>query len=166
MDNSWEKQPYPFLLRSFFILIAVSVLTFTIIRQVRTRINSDYIYPAFAQISESYDTQIIFSPRRINILTNNNDPPRGFGIPFGGYFWLPFTLLFISRDKKIAFGLTCYHLFLCIGPPYVALLFIKGSNLAGTFLQINELIFILVFLSSLLLATNNIYNMLKNKRPL
>jgi len=166
MDNSWAKQPYPFLLRSFFILIAVSVLTSTIIRQVRTRINSDYIYPEFVQISESYDTQIIYSPRRINILSNENDPPRGFGIPFGGYFWLPVTLLFISRDKKIAFGLIGYHLFLCIGPPYMALLLIKGNDLAGTFLQVNELTFILVFLYSLLLATNNIYNMIKNKRPL
>ena len=123
MDINWTKHQR-FLLRALLTLIASFLLYFTFIRQVRIKINSELIYPIFVQYEESNNAKIIASQRRINIIPNGNSTPRGFGIPFGGYFLLPFIILLISRDLKVASGLIGYHLFLFIGPPSIALLYI------------------------------------------
>ena len=164
MDINWTKHQR-FLLRALLTLIASFLLYFTFIRQVRIKINSELIYPIFVQYEESSNAKIIATQRRINIIPNGHSTPRGFGIPFGGYFLLPFTILLISRDLKVASGLIGYHLFLFIAPPSIALLYIRGNNLAGTFLQINEMIFTLIFLTSLLYGGNRIFNILKEKKP-
>ena len=164
MDINWTKHQR-FLLRALLTLIASFLLYFTFIRQVRIKINSELIYPIFVQYEKSNNAKIIHTQRRINIIPNGHSTPRGFGIPFGGYFLLPFTILLISKDLKVASGLIGYHLFLFIGPPSIALLYIRGNNLAGTFLQINEMIFTLIFLTSLLYGGNRIFNILKDKKP-
>tara|TARA_Y200000002_G_scaffold355491_1_gene336526 strand:+ start:126 stop:281 length:156 start_codon:yes stop_codon:yes gene_type:complete len=48
---------------------------------------------------------------------------------------------------------------------YYAPLYISENNLPGTFLQINEMIFTLIFLTSLLYGGNRIFNILKEKKP-
>ena len=160
MDNNWTRN-YSFPAQAVFTIVVSLLLYFTVVRQIRVRVNSQFIYPVFVEKAETVNAKVVFSPRRIGIIPVGHDSPRGFGIPFGGYFWLPFTLFLIGREKRFALYLTIYHLFLCIAPPFAALSFIRGNNLAGTFLQINEMVFTLIFLICLLLGINKIIRMLK-----
>tara|TARA_B100001029_G_C14774009_1_gene292817 strand:- start:7 stop:501 length:495 start_codon:yes stop_codon:yes gene_type:complete len=160
MDNSWTRS-YSFPAQAIFTIAVSLLLYFTVVRQIRVKINSEFIYPVIVEKAEAVNAKVVFSPRRIGIIPVGHDYPRGFGIPFGGYFWLPFTLFLIGRDKRFALSLSIYHLFLCIAPPFAALLFMKGNNLAGTFLQINEMVFKLVFLICLLLGVSKIIRVLK-----
>ena len=109
MDINWTRHQR-FLLRALLTLIASFLLYFTFIRQVRIKINSELIYPIFVQYEQSNNVKVIPTQRRINIIPNGHSTPRGFGIPFGGYFLLPFTILLISKDLKVASGLIGYHL--------------------------------------------------------
>ena len=160
MDNSWTRN-YSFLTRTIFTIVVSLLLYFTVVRQIRVRVNSEFIHPVFVEKAKAVDAKVVFYPRRVGIIPDGHDTPRGFGIPFGGYFWLPFTLFLICREKRFALSLSIYHLFLCIAPPFAALLFMKGNSLAGTFLQINEMVFTLIFLLCLLLGVNKIISMLK-----
>ena len=160
MDNSWTKN-YSLLTQAIITIVISLLLYFTVVRQIRVKINSELIYPVFVEKAKTVNAKVVFSPRRVGIIPLGHDTPRGFGIPFGGYFWLPFTLFLIGREKRFALYLSIYHLFLFIAPPLAALLFIKGNNLAGTFLQINEMVFTLIFLMCLLLGINKIIRMLK-----
>ena len=160
MDNSWTRN-YSFPAQAIFTIVISLLLYFTVVRQIRVRVNSEFIHPVFVEKAEAVNAKIIFSPRRVGVIPAGHDTPRGFGIPFGGYFWLPLTLFLIGREKRFALYLSIYHLFLCIAPPLAALLFMKGYNLAGTFLQINEMVFTLIFLICLLLGINKIIRMLK-----
>ncbi len=160
MDNSWTRS-YSFPIQAIFTIVVSLLLYFTVVRQIRVRVNSELIYPVFVEKAKAVNAKVVFSPRRVGIIPVGHDTPRGFGIPFGGYFWLPLTLFLIGREKRFALYLSIYHLFLCIVPPFAALLFMKGNNLAGTFLQINEMVFTLIFLICLLLGINKIFRMLK-----
>ena len=160
MDNSWTRS-YSFPIQAIFTIVVSLLLYFTVVRQIRAKINSEFIYPVIVEKAEAVNAKVVFSPRRIGIIPVGHNSPRGFGIPFGGYFWLPFTLFLIGREKKFALSLSIYHLFLCIVPPFAALLFMKGNNLAGTYLQINEMVFRLVFLMCLLLGVSKIIRVLK-----
>ena len=160
MDNSWTRS-YSFPTQAIFTIVVSSLLYFAIVRQTRVKINSEFIYPVIVEKAEAVNAKVVFSPRRIGIIPVGHDSPRGFGIPFGGYFWLPFTLFLIGREKGFALSLSSYHLFLCIAPPFAALLFMRGNNLAGTFLQVNEIVFKLGFLISKLMGINKIIRMLK-----
>ena len=160
MDNSWTRN-YSFPVQAIFTIVVSLLLYFTVVRQIRVRANSEFIHPVFVEKAKAVNAKVVFSPRRIGIIPVGHDTPRGFGIPFGGYFWLPFTLLLIGREKRFALYLSIYHLFLCIAPPFAALLFMKENNLAGIFLQINEMVFTLIFLMCLLLGINKIIRMLK-----
>ena len=160
MDNSWTRS-YSFPVQAIFTIVVSLLLYFTVVRQIRVRANSEFIHPVFVEKAKAVNAKVVFSPRRVGIIPLGHDTPRGFGIPFGGYFWLPFTLFLIGREKRFALYLSIYHLFLCIAPPLAALLFMNGNNLAGTFLQINEMVFTLIFLMCLLLGINKIIRMLK-----
>jgi len=160
MDNSWTRN-YSFPAQAIFTIVVSLLLYFTVVRQIRVRVNSDFIHPVFVEKAKAVNAKVVFSPRRVGIIPLGHDTPRGFGIPFGGYFWLPFTLFLIGREKRFAVFLSVYHLFLCIAPPFAALLFMSGNRLAGTFLQINEMVFSLIFLICLLLGINKIFRMLK-----
>ena len=159
MDNSWTRN-YSFRAQAIFTIVVSLLLYFTIVRQIRVRVNSEFIHPVFVEKGRSCECKNRFSPRRVGIIPVGHNTPRGFGIPFGGYFWLPLTLFLIGREKRFALYLSIYHLFLC-APPLAALLFMNGNNLAGTFLQINEMVFTLIFLMCLLLGINKIIRMLK-----
>ena len=144
MDISFEKRNHLF--RIILTVISILLLYFISIKPVRIKFNSEILYPKFSKIAENHNTKIIQSARRINILPKNSDLPRGFGIPFGGYFWLPLSLFFITSNKKGYKILISYHIFLAIIPPFLAWLFIKGKLWAGTLLEVNEMMFTLFFL--------------------
>jgi hypothetical protein len=109
-------------------------------------INKNFIAPIFLSIGQNHNTSVNLSDRRINIKLDGFNSPRGFGIPFGGYFWLPFSFFIATRQELAIKILTTYHLFLGIVPPFFALLFINKIVWAGMGLKINETLFQGMFL--------------------
>jgi hypothetical protein len=94
--------------------------------------------------------------RRIEIQPQGYDRSRGFGIPFGGYFWLPLALFIAIRNKGSAIILFLFHVFLSIVPPILGLLFVQNIHLAGTLLRINEILFHIFSLIALLIGLKGI----------
>ena len=157
MDISWRKNPYPLYLRAFIGLIIIAAIYILAIKPIRIKINSEYIYPKYSEYAISNNVELKHSSRRIDILQNGHDAPRGFGIPFGGYFWLPLGLFVVIRNKDLLNALIAYHLFLCLVPPFLGYLFIKGNSWAGGLLQVNELLFQAIFIYSLFLGLKGFY---------
>ena len=164
MDINWRKDPYSFYIRTFLSLVFLSVLYILILRPARVKINKEYIYPKFAELSKSHNVELIYSPRRIDILHNGYEVPRGFGIPFGGYFWLPLSLFIVIRNKDLLNALIIYHLFLCLIPPLLGYLFIKGHYWSGGLLQVNEMLFQAIFIYSLFFGLKGIYERSRNSK--
>ena len=138
-----------FRFRALLCLSLIPLLYILLIRPVRAHFNQQIIAPYFLALQEENQKILTIENRRINIQSDGYSSPRGFGVPFGGYFWLPFSIFLISRKKSPALGLVGYHFFLGIIPPYLGILFCRGQYWAGTVLQINELIFQAVFLIAL-----------------
>ena len=85
MDNSWTRN-YSFPVQAIFTIVVSLLLYFTVVRQIRVRANSEFIHPVFVEKAKAVNAKVVFSPRRIGIILVVHDTPRGFGIPFGGYF--------------------------------------------------------------------------------
>ena len=143
-----KRRKYPITLRVIYSLTLFSICYITLVRPVRVYINQNYIAPFYLSLDKTENSPVTLTTRRINIQPDGYNSPRGFGIPFGGYFWLPFSLLIAARQKWPAIGLMGYHVFLGILPPYLAFLFIKQVAWAGTGLKVNETLFQGVFLIS------------------
>ena len=157
MDINWRRNPYPLLVRVFISLIVIATLYILIIRPVRIKINTEYIYPIFSELAISHNVELKYNSRRIDILQDEYDVPRGFGIPFGGYFWLPLSLFIAIRNKDLSVALIIYHLFLCFIAPLLGYLFIKGHGWSGGLLQVNEMLFQAIFIYSLFLGLKGVY---------
>ncbi len=166
MDIDWRKRNVPIHIRTILSLTLLSAVYIVIIWPLRVTITSEYIYPKFVQHAEKNGVPIINNQRRLDIQPAGYDTPRGFGIPFGGYFWLPLALFITARNKDAALGLTGYHIFLCIGPPCLGILFIKGYGWAGTLLQVNEMLFLGVFMFALFFGIKGVYNEWKSNQIL
>jgi hypothetical protein len=123
---------------------------------VRIELNTGILIPAFISFAGPDSDTIMFMERRIEIQPQGYDRSRGFGIPFGGYFWLPLTLFITIRNKKTAIILSLYHLFLAIIPPLLGLLFLQQVHWAGTLLRLNEILFHIFFLISLFIGLKGI----------
>ena len=158
MDISKRKRAYPVYIRVILSLVCFSVLYISLIRPIRVYINSEYLQPQFSQLAVNEGAQLKNNSRRIDILKEGYNSPRGFGIPFGGYFWLPLALLVACSNKIAAFALTIYHLLLFIIPPGLGVLFIKGHQWAGTLLQVNEMLFLGIFMFALFFGGKEIIN--------
>ena len=139
-------------------LVFFSIIYYYLVKPARIHLNSEILYPYFLKVAENNPIKIGQFQTRINIYSENQSSPRGFGIPFGGYFWLPFFLLLIAKEKKLYYLLLGYHSILCIIPPALGYLLVNGHNWAGTLLEINELFFICFFLLSLIIGSLVIYN--------
>ena len=157
MDINWRKNPYPLYLRAFIGLTIIATIYILAIKPIRIKINTEYIYPKFSEFAISNNVELKHSSRRIDILQNGHDAPRGFGIPFGGYFWLPLSLFIAIRNKDLSVALIIYHLFLCFIPPLLGYLFIKGHDWSGGLLQVNEMLFQAIFIYSLFLGLKGVY---------
>ena len=161
MDISKRKKGYPIYVRTILCLIFFSAIYITLIRPIRVTINSDYLYPKFSQLALNEGIELKENPRRINIQKKGYGSPRGFGVPFGGYFWLPLALLVACSNRNVILALTSYHLFLFIIPPYLGILFIRGHDWAGTLLQVNEMLFLGIFMFTIFFGGQEIFNKYK-----
>ena len=159
-----KRRKYPITLRVIFSLTLFSILYITLVRPVRVYINQNLISPFYLSLDEAENSRVTMTARRINIQPDGYNSPRGFGIPFGGYFWLPFALFIATRQKWPAIGLVGYHVFLGILPPYLAFLFIKQFAWAGTGLKVNETLFQGVFLISVFWGIKTILDQWKKEK--
>ena len=107
MDNNWTRN-YSFPAQAIFTIVVSLLLYFTVVRQIRVRVNSDFIHPVFVEKAKAVNAKVVFSPRRVGIIPLGHDTPRGFGIPFGGYFWLPFTLFLIGMGTSLHSGMRTF----------------------------------------------------------
>ena len=153
--NKWSRR-YPFSIQVFLSLIICSILYITIIRPIRIEYNTRILIPAFISFAGSDSDAIVFMERRVEIQPKGYKRSRGFGIPFGGYFWLPLVLFINTRNKKAAIILSLYNLFLAIVPPILALLFLWQIHWAGILLKLNEVLFHVFFLISLFIGLKGI----------
>jgi len=143
--NKWRGR-YSFPLQVISYLGIFSLIYLTIVRPVRIDLNTKILIPIFETFTENDSIIIESKQRRIEILIEGYDRSRGFGIPFGGYFWLPFSLFVVLRYKMGMKLIGLYHLFLTFVPPMLGLLFIHGIHLGGILLRLNEIIFHALFL--------------------
>lgn len=144
-----KRKKHSVLIRVITSLILFSFLYIAMVRPARVYVNQNYIAPLFLSLEKNQTLIFSVTPRRVNIHPEGYDSPIGFGIPFGGYFWLPFSLFIAVRQKWYVTGLTLYHIFLGIIPPFLTFLFIKHYTWAGSLLKINEILFQGIFLISI-----------------
>ena len=156
MDSKKWPGRYPLPLQVLLSLTACSLLYIIIIRPLRIELNTGVLIPAFISFAGPDSDTIMFMERRIEIQPQGYDRSRGFGIPFGGYFWLPLALFITIRNKKAAIILSLYHLFLAIVPPILGLLFLRQIHWAGTLLRLNEILFHIFFLITLFIGLKGI----------
>ena len=161
-----KRRKYPITLRVIYSLTLFSICYITLVRPVRVYINQNLIAPFYLSLDEAENSRVTMTARRINIQPDGYDSPRGFGIPFGGYFWLPFALFIATRQKWSTIGLTSYHLIMGIVPPYLGYLFIKQYAWAGTGLKVNETLFQGVFLISVFWVIKTILDQWKKEKNL
>ena len=159
-----KRRKYPITLRVIYSLTLFSICYITLVRPVRVYINQNYIAPFYLSLDKTENSPVTLTTRRINIQPDGYNSPRGFGIPFGGYFWLPFALFIAARQKWPAMGLVGYHVFLGILPPYLAFLFIKQFTWAGIGLKVNETLFQGVFLISVFWGVKTILDQWKKEK--
>ena len=161
-----KRRHLSFRFRALLLLSLIPLIYIILFKPLRIKFNQQIIAPYYLSIQEDGQEIITIEKRRINIQPDKDDSPRGFGIPFGGYFWLPFSIFLVTRQKIPAFGLIGYHIFLGIIPPYLGILFYQAQYWAGTVLQINELIFQAVFLIALFFGIKESVKQWKNEKEL
>ena len=158
-----KRRKYPISIRVLYSLTLFFICYVVLVRPVRVYINQNYVAPFYRSLDQTENSLVTTTARRINIQPDGYNSPRGFGIPFGGYFWLPFSLLIAMRQKWPAIGLVGYHIFLGILPPYFAFLFIKQFAWAGVGLEVNETLFQGVFLISVFWGVKTIWDQYKKE---
>jgi hypothetical protein len=159
-----KRRKYPISIRVLYSLTLFFICYVVLVRPVRVYINQNYVAPFYRSLDQTENSLVTTTARRINIQPDGYNSPRGFGIPFGGYFWLPFSLLIATRQKWPAIGLVGYHIFLGILPPYFAFLFIKQFAWAGVGLEVNETLFQGVFLISVFWGVKTILDQYKKEK--
>ena len=159
-----KLRKYPITIRVLCSLTLFSVFYITLVRPVRVYINQNYIAPFYLSLDQTQNSPINLTARRVNIQPDGYSSPRGFGIPFGGYFWLPFAFFIAARQKWFAIYLVGYHVYLGILPPYLAFLFIKQFSWAAVGLKVNETLFQGVFLISVFWGLKIILDQYKKEK--
>ena len=67
MDNSWTRN-YSFPTQAIFTIVVSLLLYFTVVRQIRVRVNSEFIHPVFVEKAKAVNAKVVFSPRRVGIV--------------------------------------------------------------------------------------------------
>ena len=158
-----KRKKYQIVTRLFYSIVFFLTCYFIVIRPLRVFVNKNYIAPLYLSFDQNQSTSVSSTDRRINILLEGYSSPRGFGIPFGGYFWLPFCLFIAARQRIASKILILYHILLGIIPPYLAFLFINKINWAGVGLRVNETLFQGVFLISLFVGLKTVFEIFKKE---
>ena len=166
MDFSKKLNSIPVLqkvLISFFITLIVYL---TLVRPLRINFGQNYLFPKISKVANSHNISIETNFRRIHTKVSDQSSPIGFGIPFGGYFWLPFSIFLALKNRPAVYGLLIYQLFLLIIPPLLFIQLLKGQKWLAFFFDVNEILFLVVFLISIFFSFKETHQkwLLKGKR--
>jgi hypothetical protein len=122
-------------------------------------LNTQVVYPVFTRVA--VERAKIFQPtnRSTEIILKDSGDTAAFVIPFGSNFWIPFVLLFITRNWKIIRLLLYFNSALILMYPVLGLLTIWGQGWAIVPLNLLYymdggffLIFVLLAIHSLILS--------------
>jgi hypothetical protein len=122
-------------------------------------LNTQVVYPVFTRVA--VERAEIFQPtsRSTEIILKDSRDTAAFVIPFGSNFWIPFVLLFITRNWKIIRLLLYFNSALILMYPVLGLLTVWGQGWAIVLLNLFYymdggffLIFVLLAIHSLILS--------------
>ena len=149
MDSSKKLNSPPILQKVLISLFITLIVYLTLVRPLRINFGQNYLFPKISKIANNHSILIETNFRRIYTKISDQSSPIGFGIPFGGYFWLPFSIFFALKNRSAIYGLLIYQLFLLIIPPLLFVQLIKGQRWLAFFFDINEILFLVIFLISI-----------------
>ena len=122
-------------------------------------LNTQVVYPVFTRVA--VERAEIFQPtsRSTEIILKDSRDTAAFVIPFGSNFWIPFVLLFITRNWKIIRLLLYFNSALILMYPVLSLLSFGEQGWAIVLLNLLYymdggffLIFVLLAIHSLILS--------------
>ncbi len=148
MDFSKTLNSQPVLQRVLISLFITLIVYLTLIRPLRINLGENYLFPKISKIANNHNILIETNFRRFYTKFPDQSSPIGFGIPFGGYFWLPFSIFLALKNRSAIYGLLIYQLFLLIIPPLLFVQLLKGQRWLAFFFDINEMLFMVIFLIS------------------
>ena len=149
MDFSKKLNSQPILQKVLISLFITLIVYLTLIRPLRINLGQNYLFPKISKVANSHNILIETNFRRFHTKVSDQSSPAGFGIPFGGYFWLPFSIFLALKSRSAIYGLLIYQLFLLIIPPLLFVQLIKGQRWLAFFFDVNEMLFLVIFLISI-----------------
>ena len=159
MDSHQRSANHLFWRRFFFSVTVFSALYIGAVRPLRVYLNTHVVYPVFTRLA--VERAEIFQPtnRTTEIVLKDSGDTAAFDIPFGTYFWIPFVLLFITRNWKIIRLLLYFNSALILMYPVLGLLTVWEQGWAVVLLNLLYymdggffLIFVLLAIHSLILS--------------
>ena len=156
MDSKKRPRRYSILLKVFFSLVTCSILYFIVFRPIRVELNTRFLVPSLMSFSEPYSDIIKFDQGSIMIKPRGYNHSYDFIIPFGIFFWLPFSIFIAIRNKDAIIFICLYHLFLSVLLPILAIMFIKDVQWSGILLSLNKTLFHILFLIALFIGLKSI----------
>ena len=156
MDSKKRPRRYSIILKVFFSLVACSILYFIVFRPIRVELNTRFLVPALMSFSEPYSDIIKFDQGSIMIKPRGYNHSYDFIIPFGIFFWVPFSIFIAIRNKDAIIFICLYHLFLSVLLPILAIMFIKDVQWSGILLSLNNTLFHILFLIALFIGLKGI----------
>ena len=157
MDFSKKLNSLPILQKVLISLFITLIVYIALVRPLRINFGQNYLFPKISKIANNHSILIETNFRRIYTKISDQSSPIGFGIPFGGYSWLPLSIFFALKNKPAIYGLVLYNLFLLIIPPLLFIQFLKGEKWLSLFFDINEMIFLSIFLISMFFSLRETY---------
>ena len=149
MDFSKKLNSLPILQKVLISLFITLIVYLTLVRPLRINFGQNYLFPKISKIANNHGILIETNFRRIYTKISDQSSPIGFGIPFGGYFWLPFSIFIALKNRSAIYGLLMYQLFLLTIPPFLFIQLLKGQKWLAFFFDINEMLFLVIFLISI-----------------
>ena len=149
MDFNKKLNSQPILQKVLISLFITLIVYLTLIRPLRINLGQNYLFPKISKVANSHNILIETNFRRFHTKVSDQSSPAGFGIPFGGYFWLPFSIFLALKSRSAIYGLLIYQLFLLIIPPLLFVQLIKGQRWLAFFFDVNEMLFLVIFLISI-----------------
>ena len=149
MDFSKKLNSLPILQKVLISLFITLIVYITLVRPLRINFGQNYLFPKISKIANNHSILIETNFRRIYTKISDQSSPTGFGIPFGGYFWLPFSIFLALNSRSAIYGLLIYQLFLLIIPPLLFVQLLKGRRWLAFFFEVNEMLFLVIFLISI-----------------
>ena len=156
MDSKKRPRRYLILFKVFLSLVACSVLYLILFRPLRVELNTGFLVPALISFSEPNSDIITFDQGSIRIKPQGYNRSYDFIIPFGIFFWVPFSIFIAIRNKDAIIFLCLYHLFLSIVLPLLAFMFIRQVQWSGILLSLNKTLFHILFMIALFIGLKGI----------